>query len=500
MSNSEIKKIWERIVSLERGHSGLYNSYNSTLNEIRKGLEEAVKRSPEYEKEAQQASRKTSEFRNRASETLEEVRQILELIKAGEKEAEQSKNNTHVLLKEIKESHVQFLEEKTNIDFKVNEVFEKLESIQESISKFDTTLENHPDLEEEISEFESHLSVVKDQESKSIQLVKSITNKKIELETLYNEILGYSTKDEETGESVHVAGTKEELENSLDDLQHKVSEFENNYSKLEIGTKDNVNNLLQVNSEKISEQIKSWEEKFINLNKRIESLLPNALTAGLSHAFSIKKKDEVESYENHKKQFSYGIVGMVAVSIIPFIISVVTLIKQTPLDIVIERAPKLVIAILPLYIPVLWLSIASSKKMNLSKRLIEEYSHKEVLSKTYEGLSKQINELGDDIISSELKVHLLQDFLQMYSENPGKLISDYNSSDHPIMQLLENSNKLEKTISKLEKIPGMQKIVSLLEKKSAERFEQTTELVEKNIDRVIAIRTKHESNEEEESA
>lgn len=54
MSNSEIKQIWERIVSLERGHSNLYNSCNSTLNEIRRGLEDAVKRSPEFEKEAQQ--------------------------------------------------------------------------------------------------------------------------------------------------------------------------------------------------------------------------------------------------------------------------------------------------------------------------------------------------------------------------------------------------------------------------------------------------------------
>ena len=499
MSNSEIKQIWDRIVSLERGHSNLYNSYNSTLNEIRRGLDEATKRSPEYEKEAQQASRKTSEFRNRASETLEEVRQILESIKVDKQEAEQSKKDTKELLEEIKESHSEFLEEKSNIDSKVKEVLEKLESIQDSIDKFETTLENHPDLEEEISELENHLSVIKDHESKSIQLVKSITNKKIELETLYNEILGYSTKDDETGENILVAGTKQELENSLDDLQQKVTDFENHYSKLELGTKDNVNNLLQVNSEKISEQIKGWEEKYSSLNKKIESLLPNALTAGLSHAFSVKKSDEVESYRNHKQQFSNGILGMVIVSIIPFIISVVTLINQTPLEVVIERAPKLVIAILPLYIPVLWLSIASSKKMNLSKRLIEEYSHKEVLSKTYEGLSKQINELGDDLISNELKIHLLQDFLQMYSENPGKLISDYNSSDHPIMQLLEESHKLEKTISKLEKIPGMQKVVSILEKKSAEKLEQTTELVEKNIDRVLTVKNKHKLDEEQES-
>jgi len=497
MANNEIKQIWDRIVRLESGHTNLYNTYTQSLPQIKREIAEAAKRSPEYEREAQQASKKTSEYRNRANETLDEVKAILESIKANKTESEQLKNDTNELFLSTRKNYSEFLDQKADIDSKVNEVLEKLEGIQESISQFETVLENHPELEDEISELESNLSLIKDNESKSSQLVKSITTKKIELETLYNKILGYSTKDDATGENIIVEGLKQELEGSLDNLQEKVDEFNSNYSKLENETTDNVNNLLKVNSGKISEQIKSWEEKFSSLNKKIESLLPNALTAGLSHAFSIKKTDEVGSYEKHKKQFSNGIIGMVVVSIIPFIISVVSLFNHTPLDVVIDRAPKLVVAILPLYIPVLWLSIASSKKMNLSKRLIEEYSHKEVLSKTYEGLSKQINELGDDVISSELKIRLLQDFLQMYSENPGKLISDYNSSDHPIMQLLENSNKLERTISKLEKIPGMQKVVSLLEKKSEKKLEQAADLVEKNLDRVILAKGKDiESTEE----
>ena len=215
--------------------------------------------------------------------------------------------------------------------------------------------------------------------------------------------------------------------------------------------------------------------------------MPNAVTAGLSHAFSEKKKAEDISYDKHKTQFSYGIGGMIAVSLIPFIISVFTLLSDDSLDVVVNRIPKIVIAILPLYIPVLWLSISSNKKMNLSKRLIEEYTHKEVLSKTYEGLSKQIHNLEEDNVSKELKIKLLQDFLQMYSENPGKLISDYNSSDHPIMELLENSNKLEKTISKLEKIPGLHKLADILEKKSEKKLEQATNIIERNLDRVVGL-------------
>jgi hypothetical protein len=62
--------------------------------------------------------------------------------------------------------------------------------------------------------------------------------------------------------------------------------------------------------------------------------------------------------------------------------------------------------------------------------LIEEYTHKGVLSKTFEGLATQIEELGDSETSNELRVKLLFNLLHVNSENPGKLISDYKTTDH----------------------------------------------------------------------
>jgi len=499
MSNIEVKKLWERLVNLERNHNNLSNysdRINSNIKSLSESIEDISKTAPEYEKEAKESSKRTSEYRNRASDTLDDAKDILEQITNTQTQIIELKSNIHSLNEESNTEFSAFRTEKEDIDNLKNELLTSIEAIQESIRLFEETINNHPDLEEEISELESSLSTIKDNESKSTQLVKSITTKKVELETLYNEILGYTTVDEVTEEEIFVNGLKQQLAESLDNLQEKTQTFEKEFEKLQSATNNNVNNLLGVNSDKIASQIKLWDEKYFSLNKKIESLLPNALTAGLSHAFSSKKKDEVLSYDKHKSQFSYGIGGMVVVSLIPFIISVITLFGDTHIDILINRMPKLVVAILPLYIPVLWLSISSSKKMNLSKRLIEEYSHKEVLSKTFEGLSRQIQDLGNDGLSNELKNQLLQDFLQMYSENPGKLISDYNSSDHPIMELLENSNKLEKTISKLEKVPGMQKVASLLEKKSEKKLEQATDLVEKNIDRVLSI--KNQESEEDE--
>lgn len=479
----------QRIKSLEKSSEKLFNNQNTLSDRIKQlsnEFIEATKSSPAYEKEAKEASRRTSEYRNKAYQTLEEAKTFLTSIERNNSIVNENKLKSTELLESIKSDFDSFNNENNLALENLSSLNEKIKKLNETISTFEETIESHPDLETEIIELETSITKIKENESKSSQLIKSITNRKIELQTLYNEILGYEEEDEE-GNVIRINGSKQELLESLEGLEDRISDYKEEFDNLEKNISERTTNLLKVNSDKISYQIKDWEEKYEKLNKKIESLLPNAVTAGLSHAFSKKKDDEDKSYEKHKKQFGYGIAGMIAVSLIPFLISVFTLFGKDTLDIIITRAPKLVIAILPLYIPVLWLSISSSKKMNLSKRLIEEYAHKEVLSKTFEGLSKQIHELEEDNISKELKIKLLQDFLQMYSENPGKLISDYNKSDHPIMELLENSNKLDKTIQKVQKFPGLNKVAEIIEKKSERKIVQATDAIERTLDKKLSL-------------
>lgn len=494
------KEYAQKIKLLEKTAEKLLNNQSvlaERIKQLNNDFIEATKSSPEYEKEAKEASRKTSEYRNRTLQTLDEAKGFLNSIESNSSIIEENKKYSAELIESIKNDFESFNTENNSALENLNSLNEKIEKLNETISRFEDTIGNHPDLETEIIELETSITKIKENESKSSQLIKSITNRKIELQTLYNEILGYEEVDDE-GNITKINGSKQELLESLEGLEDRVSKYKVEFDELEKNTLERTTNLLQVNSEKISEQIKDWENKYEKLNKKIESLLPNAVTAGLSHAFSKKKEDEDLSYEKHKKQFGYGIAGMIVVSLIPFLISVSTLLGNDTLDVIINRAPKLVIAILPLYIPVLWLSISSSKKMNLSKRLIEEYAHKEVLSKTFEGLSRQIHDLEEDNISKELKLKLLQDFLQMYSENPGKLISDYNKSDHPIMELLENSNKLDKAILKVQKIPGLNKVADIIEKKSKRKISQVTDSIERTIDKKLAIEeeNKESSNEE----
>ena len=101
------------------------------------------------------------------------------------------------------------------------------------------------------------------------------------------------------------------------------------------------------------------------------------------------------------------------------------------------------------------------------------------MSRTYEGLSNQISNIGDKDQSEELKVRLLTNFLQASSENPGKLISNYETSDHPIMEALEQSYKLQIAFEKLDGIPGLGKVAALLEKSAKKKLVEKAEKIEK---------------------
>jgi hypothetical protein len=207
-------------------------------------------------------------------------------------------------------------------------------------------------------------------------------------------------------------------------------------------------------------------------------LLPRALTAGLSAAYDEKKAEEEVSLKNYENSFQRAVIGLVAISLIPFLINVYLFLGlKLELLTIISDTPKLLFSIIPLYFPVLWIAYSSNKKMNLSKRLIEEYTHKGVLSKTFEGLSKQIDGVDEKVVSNELRTQLLFNLLSVNSENPGKLISDYNTSDHPLIDALNKSSKLAIAVEKLANIPGFSKLASNLEKRSKKILKKEDERI-----------------------
>jgi len=443
--DDERKKLWARLLELE---------------------EMIANKTPEYESDARGASRKAVEHKNKTEEARTAAYQNLEAIKAAYEQVEQFRILSEANSQQISGYLEQYNTNAAEISKIEHEVEEQKKSVQSSIQEIDKLYADYDTYTEKIKKLKDIFITGDDYDTKLATLNQSMLSRKKEIDALYYDIIGYTDTDKTSGEEIKIRGKKVELE----DAYNKVKE------KLDFAEKDIIIIQNQAHAEYISFETQKegqfktafakWEADFTATSKKIDSLLPNALTAGLSSAFSKKKEDEIAESRRYADTFSKAIWGLVAVSLIPFAVSIISLIEKETLAEVLLRLPRLVLSILPLYIPVLWVAYSANRKVNLSKRLSEEYAHKEVLSKTFEGLSEQINNIENKDISVDLRNRLLFNLLEVSSENPGKLISDYNKSDHPLMDALDKSVKLANAVEKLGKIPGFSKLVKVLDKKS----------------------------------
>lgn len=475
----ERERLWSRVVNLERSENGLIERLSI--------LEETVdKKTTDYEKEAKDAAANAVASKGKAKKIHVEASEIFLKIQSVLDEAQAIKETVNVVRNETEE-----VKNNANSDYKkFKSTFEKYETsfqlLEGRINKIEFFFENHPNLDTQIDNLDDLLAKADENSSKINTVYRNVVTRKGEIDELYNDIIGYSTTDED-GKEVSIEGLKDELEKSYSDIHEKTEALVERVDEIFEDTSKDLGEFLEEKQLNITAMIESWEKSYQAADKQIKELLPGALTTGLSHAYSEKKAEELKSYTSLTTSFNWGIGGLVAVSFIPFCISIYFLINGEDLNAVIDRIPKMAIAILPLYLPVLWLAISANKKRNLSKRLIEEYTHKEVLSKTFQGLSTQINNLEENEISNELKIRLLFNLLEVSSENPGKLISNYDSSDHPLMEVLDQSSKLQGSIEKLEKIPGLDKIVKMLDTKYKRIVEEQGKKIAEGIEVVTKI-------------
>lgn len=472
----ERKKLWEEITKLkERVDSNLVFEINA--------LREYVdKKTPEAEKEAKQASRKTSEFKNKSEKNKELTdRYVADAQKAASTiEAVRSECDRQVAAIKARLEQIDSLKE-------------SIDEITEKSGEIEALFENQEELSEKISSLTELSTLSEDSANKISAIYNNITKRKNDLDTLYYEVFGTEEVDEDTGETVRVPGMVQELNAAFEKTKVEIEAVKKSALVFQSEVKQQLKDKLEENDDEFSGNLKGWQEAYDNALVQINSLLPAAMTAGLSSAYSEKREAEIAEGKKFNSDFRVSILYLVLCSIIPFVVGMVLLYQGKSLQETLLELPRLTLSIFPLYVPLLWLAYSTSKKIKLSKRLVEEYTHKEVLSKTFEGLSRQIDET-DGELSQALRTKLLYNLLDTSSENPGKLISDYNSADHPVMDAIEKGAKLGEALDKLSKVPGVSKLADVLER------QRTNELLEKDrqIEKGFASKTPQAKQPEEE--
>ncbi len=455
----------ERITAFER----IENIEKKLLPEVRKiadsALNIAESKITTNEKVAQEAAINAGSAAKSAAEKLEEIGSSLSQIKdiiAEYKENAKQLRQSISMANDINEKYDQIIKNEQGItDTQTN-----LKGLQAQI---DSALTTAKQSEDKIKELENSSTGFT---SKINELLNKSNELKTDIANLHEKIFGYDIRNEKTGELNHEKGLSDELDQSYEELRTQQNKLEKDITSFQNKKEEDVNR-----------QIELGNQKFSRLEKKIKSLLPGAMTAGLSFAYKEKRESEEKQKNISTWVFVLSIIALFLISIIPVYVNYQLYFEEgKKLDKIITNMPNLFLFIIPLYFPLLWLAWLSNKSINLSKRLIEEYSYKEVLSKTYEGLNDKIQNMEDVKNSSELKTKLLFNIVMMSAENPGKLITDYNKTDNPLMEILDKSSSLATAFDKFSNIPGLNRITRLLDTKQQKAESNLSKKATKGMD------------------
>lgn len=442
-SEEEARNAAENAVEAELRVKGLETQFKDALNALHQ-LQTATKEELDsLSLECGTAKEQNEELKSSIAETQELYSNML----AARSEVESAKEGIH-----------------SDIDL-INEALEKSKTLPDSVAEIEGILNNSEGIYANISDLLSHSA-----------------SKKGEIDELRDKILGKEI--EVDGSVVHVDGIKDKLERSYSDVESRVKKLESDIQIVTDAIHYDHENQLKKNVENFESLVLKSNARIAEVDNQLKDLLPGAMAAGLSAAYAKKKDDETDSLVKSEEKFQNSIFAMAAISGIPLVVDIYLLFgEKIGIIKVIQDTPNLLLAILPLYLPALWIAVSLNKKINLSKRLIEEYTHKEVLGKTFAGISNQIDTLNSgDGVREELRTRLLFNLLQVSAENPGKLITDYNKTDHPLMAVLDNSKRLSDSMEALSKIPGLGAISKGLAARAAKKFDETKKDVSDGID------------------
>lgn len=366
-----------------------------------------------------------------ANELLPKVKVLKDAITALET---QVKDATAQLdsIKTIKGSVAKIEEEVATVQKSVKEGKIEIEKeINESRSKYQVGV---ADVQKKINEASNQVTaatqqcveagkqfaLIQQREKDATSSLGTIKGYEKELAAVYGEFCGNGKK-------------KQEMETTYQAIKDR---FAKTKGELETFEKDI--------KEKIEGCFVETEKKIDGYCSKIEELFGGAVTVGLGQAYHDKCKEEKENHRRYVEQFNRSLKWLAGIGIVMFASNLFYAgcsEKVQPL----EGVRYIGLIALPIIVPVLWFAFVASRKANLAKRLAEEYAHKEVVSKTFEGLSRQIEALGvDSEDAKELKKKLLGNAVAVNEKNAGELIKGYNRPDHPILELAEKVDKLNK--------------------------------------------------------
>lgn len=191
-------------------------------------------------------------------------------------------------------------------------------------------------------------------------------------------------------------------------------------AKIKPSKKQQVDELHQIFTKYIDDEkgrINTYKKEFFDYENskksEIEALLKSATNASLASSFEKLKEDIQKKREYAEKLFYVGLALVVSAIALPYIPYLSDVIFKTD-DVYFNLLKRITLTT-----PFIWFSIHQSLKVSQYFRLEQEYAHKEVVSRSFEGYKSQVLELySDPSVSNQLLERLLGSAIGTIAKNP----------------------------------------------------------------------------------
>lgn len=329
--------------------------------------------------------------------------------------------------------------------------FSEIKSIQENANavktKLNAELDNFLNLREEIEEYRESIFSDDGMKEKVEKLLNDSALKLSEIEELHTSIYDEGGLKQEIDEFYTNISSQNEYINELkEDSSDTLQGLEDFYDKI-LGKEDEsgkktggLKQEIEQRKIELDDFKQKQHERYEELNKQIENLLPGATSAGLSSAYNEMRN----KFSNSAKWYGWGFYGsLVALLLVIFCVRDLSIIKDIPLD---KGLGISLLALLgnfsvklPFILPALWLVIFISKRRSEAERLTQEYAHKESLAKSYDSYKQQIEKLSGEN-QKELLPVLMENMIKAIALNPAETLDKKHQSDSPISEILKDKN------------------------------------------------------------
>lgn len=195
--------------------------------------------------------------------------------------------------------------------------------------------------------------------------------------------------------------------------------------------------------DKISDYITAFDNYKKAKETEIEGLLKNATNASLASAFETFRGQTEGLKKESEKYFFWALIALVAAIFIPYIPYIKDWMFDST-DIYINLLKRVLFTG-----PFIWLAYHQSRKTNQYFRLEQEYAHKAVVSRSFEGYKSQVLELyKDNPASQSMLEKLLGGSIDTIAKNPAEVLDSVKATNHPIQDAKENLTEFLDPITK----------------------------------------------------